>query len=58
MYSINVFLTFSLSMIGMALHWYQQRGKNPLWRRRFALFAFGATLCLAILAVNIYFKVS
>ena len=57
MYSINVFLTFSLSMIGMAAHWYQQRGKNPLWRRRFVLFTSGATLCLSILGVNIYFKV-
>ena len=57
MYSINVFLTFSLSMIGMAGHWYAQRAKNPLWWRRFALFASGATLCLGILAVNIYFKV-
>jgi amino acid transporter len=57
MYSINVFLTFSLSMIGMARHWYLERGKNPLWRRRFFLFAFGATLCLSILSVNIYFKV-
>ena len=44
-------------MIGMAGHWYQQRGKNPLWRRRFLLFVSGATLCLSILAVNIYFKV-
>src|SRR6476659_10337855 len=34
MYSINVFLTFSLSMIGMLLHWWQVRDKNPLWRRR------------------------
>jgi amino acid transporter len=57
MYSINVFLTFSLSMIGMAWHWLQQRGKNRLWLRRFGLFVFGATLCLSILAVNIYFKV-
>jgi amino acid transporter len=57
MYSINVFLTFSLSMIGMARHWYQQRGKNKLWLRRFALFGFGATLTLSILGVNIYFKV-
>ena len=57
MYSINVFLTFSLSMIGMAGHWYQQRGKNPIWARRFLLFTCGATLCLAILAVNIFFKV-
>jgi len=57
MYSINVFLTFSLSMIGMAGHWYQQRKTNPIWRRRLVLFAFGATLCVAILSVNIYFKV-
>jgi hypothetical protein len=49
--------TFSLSMIGMAFHWYQQRGKNAIWLRRFALFVFGATLCLSILAVNLYFKV-
>jgi hypothetical protein len=57
MYSINVFLTFSLSMIGMAAHWFQQRGKNPLWRRRFVLFTSGAALCLSILGVNLYFKV-
>jgi hypothetical protein len=57
MYSINVFLTFSLSMIGMAAHWYRQRRTSPLWRRRFVLFVAGAMLCLSILAVNIYFKV-
>src|SRR5205085_10161327 len=57
MYSINVFLTFSLSMIGMARHWHQQRGKSSLWRRRFLLLVFGASLSLAILGVNIYFKV-
>jgi amino acid transporter len=57
MYSINVFLTFSLSMIGMARHWYQLRGKDTLWLRRLALFTFGATLCLSILAINIYYKV-
>jgi amino acid transporter len=57
MYSINVFLTFSLSLIGMALHWYHERGTHPLWRRRFILFCFGAALCLSILGVNIYYKV-
>ena len=44
-------------MIGMARHWFLQRGKDPLWSKRFALFSAGATLCLAILGVNIYFKV-
>lgn len=57
MYSINVFLTFSLSMLGMARHWYLQRGKSPVWGRRLALFTFGAAMCLSILAVTIYFKV-
>ena len=56
MYSINVFLTFSLSMIGMCRHWYQIRRDNPLWRRRFALFTVGAVLCLSILCVSIYEK--
>jgi amino acid transporter len=56
MYSINVFLTFSLSMIGMLRHWWQVRDKHPLWRRRLALFAGGALLCVAILGVTIYEK--
>jgi len=37
-------------MIGMARHWYQQRGKDPIWRRRWLLFIFGATLCLGMAA--------
>ena len=57
MYSINVFVTFSLSMIGMCRHWYALRGENPLWRRRLALFVVGAVLCVSILAVDVYEKV-
>jgi amino acid transporter len=56
MYSINVFLTFSLSMIGMCRHWFALRGGHPLWRRRLALFSVGAVLCLSILAVTSYEK--
>ena len=56
MYSINVFLTFSLSMVGMLVHWWQERGRNPLWKRRFALFLVGALLCLSILGVTIRYK--
>jgi hypothetical protein len=56
MYSINVFLTFSLSMIGMCRHWWTHRGRNPQWRRRLALFAVGATMCVLILCVTIYEK--
>ena len=56
MYSINVFLTFSLSMIGMCRHWWEARDKNLLWRRRLALFAIGASMCMLILGVTIYEK--
>ena len=56
MYSINVFLTFSLSMVGMCRHWWAERKRNPIWRRRLALFAFGAVLCLAILSITTYEK--
>lgn len=56
MYSINVFLTFSLSMVGMVSHWWKLRGKHPLWVRRLALFSFGSTLCLTILGVTVVEK--
>jgi amino acid transporter len=56
MYSINVFLTFSLSMIGMCRHWWAARRTNALWRRRLALFLVGAVLCVAILTVTVWQK--
>ncbi len=56
MYSINVFVTFSLSMIGMCRHWWEVRHENPLWLRRFALFLVGGTMCVSILAVTVWEK--
>jgi amino acid transporter len=56
MYSINVFLTFSLSMIGMVRHWWQLRHEHPWWRRRIALFSFGTLMCVSILCATIYEK--
>jgi amino acid transporter len=55
-YSINVFVTFSLSMIGMCRHWWGLRHENPLWVRRLALFAFGAVVCVGILITNVCMK--
>jgi amino acid transporter len=52
MYSINVFLTFSLSMFGMARSYLRRRGEARLWKRRFALFTVGFLLCVTILAVT------
>lgn len=57
MYSINVFLTFSLSMLGMLRMWLGRRGQ-PSWKRRSALFAVGLTLCATILCITVVEKFS
>jgi amino acid transporter len=56
MYSINVFVTFSLSLIGMCRHWWLERGHDPIWKKRFALFAFGTAMCLSILSITVFEK--
>jgi signal transduction histidine kinase len=53
MYSINVFLTFSLSLFGMARARWRRRKRVASWRRRFLLFASGFVLCAMILAVTV-----
>ena len=53
MYSINVFVTFSLSMLGMLRMWLQARGRRPEWRRRAALFGAGFGLCATILGITL-----
>jgi amino acid transporter len=56
MYSINVFLTFTLSQLGMALHWLESRRTSPRWRRRFALASLGAVVTGGILVVTTAIK--
>ena len=52
MYSINVFLTFAISLLGMTLHALRSRAQSKPWKRRFALFATGFTLCATILVIT------
>jgi K+ transporter len=49
LYSINVFITFSLSQLGMVRHWWLERRKEPLWRRRIFINGFGLLLTGGIL---------
>lgn len=56
MYSINVFLTFSLSTFGMALLVVRTRRSRQHWKRRLTLFVSGFLLCFAILAVTVHEK--
>ena len=52
MYSINVFLTFSLTTLGMARHWWNERGRVRHWKRQFAIQAVGLVMCLCILIIT------
>ncbi len=56
MYSINVFLTFSLSQLGMCVHWWQERRTERSWLRRLAINGFGFLLTGAILVVTVTLK--
>ena len=52
MYSINVFLTFTLSQLGMVRHWWEVRRTEAHWRRRFIVAALGTTVTGSILIVT------
>lgn len=63
MYSINVFLTFSLSLGGMAVHTLRARGRREGHERRpwiggACLFLVGFTLCATILVITTVEKFS
>ena len=51
MYSINVFLTFTLSQFGMARHWVQVRRQERHWKRRLTVNAVGAAVTATILII-------
>jgi amino acid transporter len=56
MYSINVFLTFSLSQFGMAKFFFQNRNKDKRWARHIVIHLIGLILCVTILIVTVYEK--
>jgi amino acid transporter len=56
MYSINVFLTFSLSNIAMVRFWIEHRKDDPDWKRHLPAHVVAALLCLTILAITILEK--
>jgi amino acid transporter len=55
MYSVNVFVTFSLSQLGMVRFWIRERGKQE-WKRSIAIHLIGLILCLGILGIVVYEK--
>ncbi|MDL2357141.1 MAG: APC family permease [Pseudomonadota bacterium] len=55
LYSINVFLTFSMSLAGLCCYWAQHRGVAG-WRRRLLLSATGLLVTSSILVVTVIEK--
>lgn len=52
LYSINVFLTFSLSLTGLCIYWIRHRRDDRRWKGRLALSATGLVVTLSILVVT------
>jgi len=56
MYSINVFLTFSLSQLGMSRFFVKNRRQDPQWKKHLPVHLIGLAVCLAILIVTVLEK--
>ena len=58
MYSINVFVTFSLSQAGMIRYWLMKdtRAKHKDWANHLPIHVIGFVLCAGILVVNVLEK--
>jgi len=52
MYSINVFITFSLSQLGMSKLFIQRRKEDPQWIRHLSVHLVGLLLCVTILVIT------
>ncbi|HLP59786.1 MAG TPA: APC family permease [Candidatus Deferrimicrobium sp.] len=56
MYSINVFLTFSISEIGMSTYFIRNRKKEVHWKKHLPVHMTGFVLCFTILIITSYEK--
>jgi amino acid transporter len=56
LYSINVFLTFTLSLLGLCIYWWRARGKDWRWLHRLAFSGLGLAVTSGILGVTVIEK--
>ena len=56
LYSINVFLTFSISLFGLCIYWWRKRRDKGNWLRRLLLSLLGLAVTSSILTVLIVEK--
>jgi amino acid transporter len=56
LYSINVFITFSLSQLGMVRHWWQARNEEKKWIGKLSVNGIGLVLTVFILTMVVVLK--
>jgi len=52
LYSINVFITFSISLLGLVIYWIRNRKKKPKWLRKLSVSFLGFIVCSSILIIT------
>ncbi len=56
LYAINVFITFTLSQLGMSVHWIREHKSEPRWRRKLLVNGIGCLFTATILVLTVIFK--
>lgn len=56
LYSINVFMTFSLSLLGLMRYWIRYRKERKEWKRKLTIATLGFVVCASILMVTTFEK--
>jgi amino acid transporter len=56
LYAINVFITFTLSQLGMSVLWWRSRITEPRWKRRLAVNGIGCLFTASILILTVTLK--
>jgi hypothetical protein len=56
LYAINVFVTFTLSQLGMTVHWWKVRKSEPRWVRKISVNGLGTLMTASILILTLALK--
>lgn len=56
LYAINVFVTFTLSQLGMTSHWWKVRGSERRWIRKILINGVGTLMTASILVLTLALK--
>ncbi len=56
LYAINVFITFTLSQLGMSVHWWKERANERRWIHKLLVNGIGCLFTLSILLITLLIK--